>query len=140
MCFVVRSLIRSCRAPRDECPQRSGQESATVVVDVVDHVESPEREAERLDARSEKRENRGTQTGHAFARNQDRSSQDIRIDSIQHIILLRNTAGIDYSLDVNSMTGHAVQNHSSMKSGSFNSGEQLVLRGTLQIPTKRHAT
>ena len=91
------------------------------------------------DARSEKRENRGTQTGHAFARNQDRSSQDIRIDSIQHIILLRNTAGIDYSLDVNSMTGHAVQNHSSMKSGSFNSGEQLVLRGTLQIPTQRYA-
>src|SRR5581483_4224495 len=68
-----------------------------------------------------------------------RSSEYVRIDLVKHVILLRNSAGIDHARDPHALVAHAVEDHARMKRRTFDRCEQFILRGALQIPAKRDA-
>ena len=86
-------------------------------------------------ARGEECKDCGTEANHTFTRNQHRSSQNVGINLVQDVILLRNAARINNAFDVYAMSGHAVEDHARVERSAFNRGKQLVLTCALKIPT-----
>src|SRR6266849_6604548 len=86
----------------------------------------------------EKRENRGTHTDDALARDKNRSAEHIGIDLVEHVVFLRNAAGINHAFYLHAMFGHAVQDDSCVERSALYGGEKLVLRRALQIPAEGH--
>ena len=91
-------------------------------------------------ARREERKDGGTEAHDCFTRNQHRSSQNVRINLVQDVVLLRNAARINNASDVHAMSGHAVEDHARVERSAFNGGKQLVLSRALEIPAPRDAT
>ena len=77
----------------------------------------------------QKCENRGTNSRHLAARHQHRTPQHIRIDLIEHRIVLRNAAAVDHAQRRRAIFAHAIENHAGVKRRSFDGREQFVLRG-----------
>ena len=68
---------------------------------------------------------------------QNRFVQDVRINLIQHIVLLRNSAAIDEAFHFHAVLCHAIENHACVKRRSFNRRKQLIRRGAGQVPAER---
>lgn len=81
-------------------------------------------------ARSQKRKNCCAQTHHALAWHQHWTSENVGVHLVQNSVLLRNTAGIDHTLDRHSMFCHTIQNHASMERGALDGGKQFIPSGT----------
>src|SRR6185437_10740518 len=74
-------------------------------------------------ASCEKRKNGRTQAGHALRRHENRTPESVGIDSVKHLILLRNSARVDDPLHSHAFAFHAIKNHPGMQSSSLNRGK-----------------
>src|SRR5579864_765113 len=65
-------------------------------------------------AGGKERKNCRSQAGDAFRWDQHRAAQHVSIDSVQHVVLLRNSPGVDDSFHMNALAFHAIENHASV--------------------------
>src|SRR5271170_1538981 len=90
-------------------------------------------------ARGEEREDGGTKADDAFCGNQDRPAEDVGVDLIEHLVFLRDAAGVDGALDGYAIFRHAVEDDAGVEGCALDGGEEFVLRSALQIPTEGDA-
>ena len=86
-----------------------------------------------------KREDGRAEAGNAFAGNENRPAENVGVNLIEDIILLRDAAGINDPLDVHTVFGHAIENDARMEGSAFDGGKEFVLRGALQVPAESDA-
>ena len=87
----------------------------------------------------EEREDRRAQAGDIALRHQHRLVQHVRVDLIEHLVLLRDAAAVDDAADRHAVLFHALENDARVEGGAFDGGEELVLRGVRQVPAERDA-
>ncbi len=60
----------------------------------------------------------------------------IRVDAIQHFVLLCDATPVNHAIDPNAMLGHSLEHDSGVKGGPFDRREQLIGRGVIQVPAE----
>src|SRR5690242_20710419 len=90
-------------------------------------------------ARGQEGKDGRTQCHHVAVGHQHGAPQNIGVNLVKNWVFQRNSAGIDYTLDLHLVLQHPVQDDPDMKRGALDGGKQFLLRRALQVPAQSDA-
>src|SRR5438067_2094899 len=81
-------------------------------------------------------ENGRAKAGHTLCWDQHGPAENVRIHAIQDFIFLRNTTGIDDTLNANTVCCHAIEDDAGVQRRTFDGCKKLVLCSALEVPSQ----